>query len=92
MQDYAKGFTRQELDSYVRSQIKDIGYEPEPGESQQDILEATGNEYVEKIFETERAIIVYCRCLSTDYIIAMKKDEEQMYSECIMRGYSESRP
>ena len=59
---------------------------------QQDILKATGNENVEKIFETERAIIIYCRCLDADHIIAMKKGEEQMYSECIMLGYLENRP
>ena len=83
MRDYAKGFTKEELDSYVRSQIKDIGYEPEPGESQESILEATGNDYVEKIFETERAIIVRSRSMGVDHILAMKKGCDQMYSEGI---------
>ena len=84
MQAYAKGFTKEELASFAKAQMKDVKYTPEPGETVEDILQATGgDQYIEKLYETEDTIVVFSESCGTRQIVALKKTKDEMYSEVL---------
>ena len=84
MRPYAKGFTREELASLAKAQMKDVKYTPEPGETVEDILQATGgDQYIEKLYETEDTIVIYSESCGIRHIVALKKAKDEMYSEAL---------
>ena len=84
MEAYAKGFTKEELASLAKAQMKDVGYKPEPGDTVEDILQATGgDQYIEKLYETDETIVILSQSCGIQHVVALKKDADELYSEAL---------